>query len=70
MEYVRRAIYGPNHPLSHMTYNRVHLSDGNETLCGKVLNEMWFVVGNESEERMKVTCPKCKALFGNGQFVR
>lgn len=62
MEYVQRAVYGPNHAMSHRMHNRVHLSDGHKTLCGKNLSEMWFVTGDEANERKVVTCPKCKVL--------
>ena len=62
MEYVQRAIYGPVHHLSHMMHDRIHLSDGHRTLCGKTLNEMWFVTGNEAKEKKIVTCPYCKRL--------
>ena len=62
MDYVQRAVYGPNHHLSHLMHNRVHLSDGHKTLCGKILNEMWFVTGNTANQQKVVTCPKCKRL--------
>lgn len=65
MEYVQRAVYGPDHPLSHMMHDRVHLADGNETLCGKELGAMWFVTGSEWQQLKVVTCPKCKALSGS-----
>ena len=63
MEYVQRAVYGPKHGLLFMMHNRVHLSDGNKTLCGKELNEMWFVTGDESKHKKEVTCQKCKSIL-------
>ena len=61
-EYVQRAIYGPNHGLSHMMHDRVHLAINNKTLCGKDLNHMWFIVGDSTKNRLNVTCRKCLKL--------
>lgn len=62
MEYVQRAVYGPEHKLSYMIHDKVHLSDGNKTLCGKKLNEMWFITGNEMQHSKEVTCKRCKSI--------
>ena len=62
MEYVQRAVYGPRHNLSHMMYDRVHLAEYGKTLCGKWVDEMWFVTGDEERKIMVVTCHKCKAI--------
>ena len=46
------------------TYKKLHLADNNETLCGKELNEMWFVESSWGLSFDDVTCEKClkKAL--------
>lgn len=61
MEYVQKAVYGPEHELSHLMYDRIHGSDGNKTLCGILLNENWFVTGNSEKVERPISCPKCKA---------
>lgn len=58
MEFVQRAIYSEKHPLSGVMYDRVHASDGNQTYCGKALNEMWFIV-----RKQEVTCKKCLSMI-------
>ena len=55
MEYVQRAVYGPEHELSYMMHDTVHLSNNDMTMCGKQVNEMWFTV----KER-PVSCRACK----------
>ena len=59
MEYVRRAIYGENHPMSHMMHDKVHGAMGGETLCGKRLGPMWFIVGDERCKKQDITCKAC-----------
>lgn len=57
MEYLRRAVYGPQHPHSHMMHDAVHVTrDGLDTACGKKVDHMWFVVREEP-----ITCKKCLA---------
>ncbi len=56
MECVKRAVYGDNHPLSHMMHDKCHATDdGRYTMCGKKLDAMWFIVKAE-----KITCSKCR----------
>ena len=58
--YVQRAKYGPTHPMAHETFDKTHISlDGDKTVCGKTLNEMWFFV-----KEQKITCKFCKKLIG------
>jgi len=62
MEYVQRSKYKFGHPHDYLYYDRVHLSDGEKTLCGKTLTEMWFITGDESKQRKTVTCSRCKRI--------
>ena len=44
------------------TYETLHASEenGTHTLCGKELNEMWYIVSSAGLTPEDVTCPKCK----------
>jgi hypothetical protein len=63
MEYVQRAVYGPNHDLSHMMHDKVHLAEAGKTLCGKELGKMWFVTGDTRMVQKEVTCLYCSKFL-------
>jgi len=64
MEYVQRAIYKAGHRLDGMMHDRVHVSDGGETLCGKTLGEMWYITGDDKRHKKIVTCRECAKKYG------
>ena len=59
MEYAQRAVYGENHKLSYMMHDTVHGVEGDKTLCGKELGPMWFIVGDERQNKKEITCREC-----------
>lgn len=45
-------------------YERLHAADLNQTYCGKVLNEMWFVESYYGLDYLEdVTCPTCRRVI-------
>ena len=45
-------------------YERLHAADLNQTYCGKVLNEMWFVESYYGLDYLEdVTCPACRRVI-------
>jgi len=41
------------------TFKTLHLADNETTLCGKELNEMWWIESNAGLSIEDVTCKKC-----------
>ena len=52
MDYVKRITNVSNLTLSRIT----HVSNNDVTLCGKQVDDKWYVVGDTSD----VNCKKCR----------
>jgi hypothetical protein len=59
LHYVRRC----KNKTTNETYKTLHIADNDHTLCGKELNEMWFVESSAGLELDDVTCKECKKLL-------
>jgi hypothetical protein len=57
--YVRRC----KNKITTATYKTLHVANSNYTLCGKELNEMWYVESSAGLELDDVTCKECKKLL-------
>ena len=50
-------------------HETLHVVDNNATLCGKELNEMWFLESNTGLEAYDVSCKECKRrMRPNAEF--
>jgi len=58
LHYVRRC----KNKTTNETHNTLHVADSIRTLCGKELNEMWYVESS-GYELDDVTCKKCKKML-------
>jgi hypothetical protein len=43
-------------------HDRLHAAEGDHTLCGKELNEMWWSESSGFEPE-DVSCPKCRKVM-------
>jgi hypothetical protein len=66
--YVKRCKYVPkNKEKFSETFLTLHAADNDKTLCGKELNEMWYVISSSGLSPEDITCKKCiKALIEAG----
>jgi hypothetical protein len=59
LDFVRRC----KNKTTKETHNTLHVADSIRTLCGKELNEMWYVESSAGLELDDVTCKKCKKML-------
>jgi hypothetical protein len=61
MEYVRRC----KRSTGSETHERVHgVFDGRDaTLCGKQVNEMWFMMSKSGMDLDAISCPLCRRVL-------
>lgn len=67
LNYVQRCKYSPkNTEKFSERFETIHAANNNETLCGKELNYMWFIISSSGMSIEDVTCKKClKVLKDN-----
>lgn len=48
----------------------MHAADSGKTLCGKELNEMWFIETSAGKNISYITCSGCRASLPNPDVQR